>query len=54
MTLRDLVDVLSRSALASAAVLLLVGAAVAFKTVVSLSYAPQILSDFILSFPRTR
>ena len=49
MTLRDLVDVLSRSALASAAVLLLVGAAVAFKTVVSLSYAPQILSDFILS-----
>jgi TRAP-type C4-dicarboxylate transport system permease large subunit len=35
--------------LASAAVLLLVGAAVAFKTVVSLSYAPQILSDFILS-----
>ncbi len=29
--------------------LLLVGAAMAFKTVVSLSYAPQILADFILS-----
>ena len=49
MTFKDLKDVLSRSALATAAVLLLVGAAVAFKTVVSLSYAPQILSDYILS-----
>jgi TRAP-type C4-dicarboxylate transport system permease large subunit len=49
MTVRDLIDVLGRSALASASGLLLVGAAVAFKTVVSLSYAPQILSDFILS-----
>lgn len=46
---RDLIDVLTRSALSTSAVLLLVGAAVAFKTVVSLSYAPQILSDYILS-----
>ena len=45
----DLVDVLAKSALSTSAVLLLVGAAVAFKTVVSLSYAPQILSDYILS-----
>ncbi|WP_296424455.1 TRAP transporter large permease [Yoonia sp.] len=49
MKLRDLADVLTRSALATSAVLLLVGAAVSFKTVVSLSYAPQILSDYILS-----
>ncbi len=49
MSLRDLSGVLARSALASSAVLLLVGAAVAFKTVVSLSYAPQILTDAILS-----
>ena len=48
MTLRDLYDVLSRAALASAAVLLLVGAAVAFKSVVALSHAPEILTDFIL------
>ncbi|MFT5651111.1 MAG: TRAP-type C4-dicarboxylate transport system permease large subunit [Yoonia sp.] len=49
MNMRDLLDVLSKSALSTAAVLLLVGAAVSFKTVVSLSYAPQILSDYILS-----
>ncbi|MFU8823213.1 TRAP transporter large permease [Yoonia sp.] len=49
MKLRDLSGVLTRSALATSAVLLLVGAAVAFKTVVALSYAPQILSDYILS-----
>ncbi|MCL4105221.1 UNVERIFIED_CONTAM: hypothetical protein GTU68_055352 [Idotea baltica] len=48
MKLRDLSAVLARSALASAAVLLLVGAAVAFKTVVSLSHAPEILTDAIL------
>ena len=45
---RDLIEVLGRSALATSAVLLLVGAAVAFKTVVSLSYAPQILTEVIL------
>ncbi|MGR3485882.1 MAG: TRAP transporter large permease [Paracoccaceae bacterium] len=49
MRLADLIDVLGRAALATSAVLLLVGAAVAFKTVVSLSYAPQILTEFILS-----
>jgi len=48
MKLKDLFDVLSKSALSTSAVLLLVGAAVAFKTVVSLSYAPQILTDLIL------
>ena len=48
MSLKDLGPVLARSALASSAVLLLVGAAVAFKTVVSLSYAPQILTEAIL------
>ncbi|NRB05873.1 MAG: TRAP transporter large permease [Rhodobacteraceae bacterium] len=46
---RDLIEVLGRSALSTSAVLLLVGAAVSFKTVVSLSYAPQIMSDYILS-----
>ncbi|MEM9344263.1 MAG: TRAP transporter large permease [Pseudomonadota bacterium] len=46
---KDMPDVLSRAALTSAVVLLLVGAAMAFKTVVSLSYAPQILADFILT-----
>ncbi|MBT8458026.1 MAG: TRAP transporter large permease, partial [Alphaproteobacteria bacterium] len=39
MTLKDLPNVLSRSAMTSAVVLLLVGGAMAFKTVVSLSYA---------------
>lgn len=48
MKLADLPEVLSRSAMTSAVVLLLVGAAMAFKTVVSLSYAPQILADYIL------
>ena len=49
MTLADLGPVLMRSAIASAVVLLLVGAAVSFKTVVSLAQAPQIMADFILS-----
>jgi tripartite ATP-independent transporter DctM subunit len=42
-------EVLTKSALSSATVLLLVGAAVAFKTVVSLSHAPEILAETILS-----
>lgn len=46
---KDLIEVLAKSALSTSAVLLLVGAAVAFKTVVSLSYAPQIMSEYILS-----
>ncbi|MEO1678091.1 MAG: TRAP transporter large permease [Pseudomonadota bacterium] len=49
MKLRDLGPVLARSAMGSATVLLLVGAAVSFKTVVALSMAPQVLADFILS-----
>ncbi|MEL6808161.1 MAG: TRAP transporter large permease [Pseudomonadota bacterium] len=49
MSLKDLPDILSRAGLTSAIVLLLVGAAMAFKTVVSLSYAPQILADYILT-----
>ncbi len=48
MKFSDLPGVLSRSAMTSAVVLLLVGGAMAFKTVVSLSYAPQILADYIL------
>ncbi|MEP1588813.1 MAG: TRAP transporter large permease [Tateyamaria sp.] len=49
MSLKDLPNILSRAGLTSAIVLLLVGAAMAFKTVVSLSYAPQILADYILT-----
>ncbi|NBR53948.1 MAG: TRAP transporter large permease [Rhodobacteraceae bacterium] len=48
LKLSDLPEVLTKSALSSATVLLLVGAAVAFKTVVSLSHAPEILADTIL------
>jgi tripartite ATP-independent transporter DctM subunit len=49
MTLKDLPDVLTKAALTSSVVLLLVGAAMAFKTVVSLSHAPETLAAFILS-----
>lgn len=49
MTLSELPDVLGRAALTSAVVLLLVGAAMSFKTVVSLSHAPQIMADWILA-----
>ena len=45
----DLPDVLARAATTSAVVLLLVGAAMAFKTVVSLSHAPETLAAFVLS-----
>lgn len=48
MTWGDFFDVLSRAALASAAVLLLVGAAVAFKTVVATSGAAVTMADIIL------
>ncbi|ETX28689.1 TRAP transporter large permease [Roseivivax isoporae] len=48
ITVADLAEVLRRSAIASATVLLLVGAAVSFKTVVSLSHAPEMLAEFIL------
>lgn len=46
---RDLPDILSRAGITSAVIMLLVGAAMSFKTVVSLSHAPEILADFILT-----
>ena len=49
MRARDLPDVLLRAAIASSVVLLLVGAAMSFKTVVALSHAPEALAAFILS-----
>ncbi|WP_299793352.1 TRAP transporter large permease [uncultured Marivita sp.] len=48
LKLRDLPDVFMRAAMTSATVLLLVGAAMAFKTVVSLSHTPEILAEFVL------
>ncbi len=49
MKLSDLPAIFRKSALGSATVLLLVGAAVAFKTVVSLSHAPEQMASLILS-----
>ncbi|MCI5040903.1 MAG: TRAP transporter large permease subunit, partial [Donghicola eburneus] len=49
LRLTELPDVLGRAGLTSAVVLLLVGAAMSFKTVVSLSHAPQIMADYILT-----
>lgn len=49
LTLSDIPGVLTRSASTSAVVLLLVGAAIAFKTVVSLSHTPEAMAAFILS-----
>ena len=48
MQLDDLPGVLMRAALSASTVLLLVGAAVAFKTVVSLSHAPEQMAAFML------
>jgi len=48
LKIRDMPAILSKAALTSSVVLLLVGSAMAFKTVVSLSHAPEILSEFIL------
>ena len=48
LKLSDLPAILTKSALGSSTVLLLVGAAVAFKTVVSLSHAPEQMADFML------
>lgn len=45
----DLPAIFTRVALSASVVLLLVGAAVAFKTVVSLSHAPEILTEWILT-----
>ena len=49
MTIRDLPKVLTEAAMTSSVVLLLVGAAMAFKTVVRLSHAPEILAAWIMS-----
>ena len=45
----DLPNVLTKAAMTSSVVLLLVGGAMAFKTVVSLSHAPEILAAYIVS-----
>ena len=39
---------MTKAAMVSSVVLLLVGAAMAFKTVVSLSHAPEYLAEFVL------
>ncbi len=49
LTLKEVPEILSNAGLTSAVVLLLVGAAMAFKTVVSLSHAPEQLASLILS-----
>ncbi|WP_377192359.1 TRAP transporter large permease [Ruegeria meonggei] len=49
LTLKEVPEILSNAGLTSAVVLLLVGAAMAFKTVVSLSHAPEQLAQLILS-----
>ncbi|MGJ8532127.1 MAG: TRAP transporter large permease [Alphaproteobacteria bacterium] len=46
---KDLPSILTKAALTSSVVLLLVGAAMAFKTVVSLSRAPEALAEMILT-----
>ncbi len=48
MKLSDLPAIFARAAYSAATVLLLVGAAVAFKTVVSLSHAPETMAAFML------
>ena len=49
VTFQEIPLILVRSAIASSVVLLLVGAAVAFKTVVSTSQAPQLITGWFLS-----
>lgn len=49
LNMKELGRVLQSAGLTSSVVLLLVGAAISFKTVVSLSHAPEILAAFILS-----
>lgn len=49
ISFKDLPSILTKAALTSSVVLLLVGAAMAFKTVVSLSRAPEALAEMILS-----
>lgn len=47
--LKDLPDIFIKGAKASAVVLLLVGSAIAFKTVVSLSHSAEILAEWVLT-----
>ena len=54
LTLKEVPEVLSNAGMTSAVVLLLVGAAMAFKTVVSLSHAPEQLAALILGLSKTR
>ena len=49
LKISDLSGVITRAGITSSVVLLLVGAAMAFKTVVSLSHAPEQLASFILT-----
>jgi tripartite ATP-independent transporter DctM subunit len=49
LTPGEIPGILSRAGLTSSVVMLLVGAAMAFKTVVSLSHAPEHLAAFILA-----
>lgn len=49
LTVKEVPGILIRSGTTSAVVLLLVGAALAFKTVVSLSHAPEQMASYILS-----
>ncbi|MHA1564792.1 MAG: TRAP transporter large permease, partial [Alphaproteobacteria bacterium] len=49
MTFRDIPLIFLRSAIAASVVLLLVGAAMAFKTIVSTSHAPQLITGWFLA-----
>ncbi len=49
LRMSEMPEILGRAAMTSAVVLLLVGAAMAFKTVVSLSHTPEVMAEFILS-----
>lgn len=49
LKITDMPGILNRAGITSAVVLLLVGAAMAFKTVVSLSHAPEAMAEFVLS-----
>ncbi len=48
LKLRDMPEILTNAGMTSAVVLLLVGAAMAFKTVASLSHTPELLAEIIL------
>ncbi len=52
MKFSDLPKVLTEAAMTSSVVLLLVGAAMAFKTVVSLSHAPEIMAEWIMTLTK--